>query len=43
MQQTRIQQYAFMFTAMYHVVLFMAYSHMNNKQRVICVPLILVL
>ena len=28
-----------MFTAIYHVVMFMAYSHMKNKQYVICVPL----
>ena len=28
---------------MYHIVLFMAYTHMNNEQFVICVPLILVL
>ena len=43
MQQTNVQLYVFMFTAMYHVVLFMAYTRMKNKQHVICVSLILVL
>ena len=43
MQQTCVKQYLFMFIAMYHVVLFMAYAHMKNKQYVIGVPLILVL
>ena len=39
----RVQQYIFMFTEMYNVVMFMAYAHMKNKQYVICVTLILVL
>ena len=43
MQQIHVQQYVFVFTAMYHVVLSMAYAHMNNKQYVLCVLLILVL
>ena len=30
MQQTHVQQYVFMFTEMYHVVLFMAYAHMKK-------------
>ena len=29
-QQTRVQQYFFMFNTMYHVVLFMAYAHMKK-------------
>ena len=43
MQQTRVKTYVFMFTAMYHVVLFMEYTHMNKEQYVQCAPLILVL
>ena len=43
MQQTRLQQYVFMFTAMYHVLLLMKYPPMNIEQYVICVSLILVL
>ena len=30
MQETDVQQYVFMFTTMYHVVLVMKYAHMNN-------------
>ena len=41
MKKTRVQQYFFMFTAMYHVVVFMAYFYMKNGQYVICVTLIL--
>ena len=42
-KQTRFQPYVFMFTEMYHIVLFMEYTHTNNEQYVLCVPLILVL
>ena len=30
MQQTRVQKYILMFTGIYHVVLFMVYTHMKN-------------
>ena len=30
MQQTCVQQYVFIFSKMYHVVMFMAYAHKNN-------------
>ena len=43
MQQKRVQLCIFMFTAMYHVLVFMAYAHMRNEQCVLCVSLILVL
>ena len=43
MQQKIVQQYVFMFTEIYHVVLFIAYAHMKNKHYIVCVPLILVL
>ena len=43
MQKTRVQQFVFMFTTMYHILLLMEHTHMNNKQHVLCVPLILVL
>ena len=43
MQQTHVQQHVFNFTAMYHVVLFMAYAHTKSEQYVLCVPLKLVL
>ena len=34
MQQTRVQQYFFVFNAMYYVVLFVVYTHMINEQYV---------
>ena len=43
MQQTCVQQCIFMFSTIYHIVLFMAYAHMNIEQHVLCVPMILVL
>ena len=43
MQKTRVQKYILMLTAKYHIVLFMAYSHMNNGQYFLYVTLILVL
>ena len=43
MQQTCVQKYVFVFTKMYHVVLFMAYTHMKNEKYVLHVTLILVM
>ena len=43
MQQTRVQQYIFLFTALYHDVPFMAYAYMKIEKRFLYVPLILVL
>ena len=43
MQQTRVQQCAFIITSMYHVIMFMEYTRMKNKQHVLYVPLILVM
>ena len=42
-QQTLVQQYIYMFTAMYHVLLFMAYAHTKNKQYSLCVTLVIFL
>ena len=43
MQQTCIQQYVFMSTEIYHVVLYMANSLKKNTQYFLCVPLMIVL
>ena len=43
MQQTHVQKYVFMFTTIYHVVMFIVYAHKKNKQYDLGVPLILVL
>ena len=43
MQKTLAQQYVFMFTAMYHIVLLISYEYMNNKKYVQCFPLVLVM
>ena len=32
MQQTRVQQYVFMLTEMYHGVMFMEYDHINKEK-----------
>ena len=43
MQQKYVQQYVLMFTAMYHVLVFMVYDHTKNEKYSLCVPLILFL
>ena len=43
MQKKCVQQFVFMFTKMYHILLFIEYAHMKNEQYVLYVPLILVL
>ena len=40
MQQTRVQQWGFMFRSMYHIVMLMSYAYINNKQHVLCITLI---
>ena len=42
-QMQQVQQYIFMFTAMYHVLMFMAYENIKNKKYGLCDPLILFL
>ena len=37
-QQRRVQQYVFMLTVMYHVVLYTADVHTTNEHHVQCVP-----
>ena len=43
MQQTCVQQYVFISTEIYHVVLCMVNALKNNAQRVLCVPPMIVL
>ena len=43
MPQKRVQQYVSMFSAIYHILFFMAYAQIKNKQYFLCVLLILVL
>ena len=43
MQQTRVQKSVFVFTKIYHVVLFITYTHINNKPYVLCVPVLVVM
>ena len=35
MKPTRVQSYVFMFTEMYHVVLFMSYTYIKKEQHVL--------
>ena len=43
MLETCVQQYVFMLTPTYHILLFMAYAHTRKGKYVLCVTLILVL